>query len=452
MAGKKRRNVKTHPLVRGERDAADDFMPPDRPDVAAASETEPDGTAEVIDVLGDARPGAVATRDADGDDAGAGDDAPASQVMRREEPAEPAPARRQERDDRAVARQRARAADDGDDDDRGYSARVQKRIRRERAIVNRERALREQTERQLAEERTARQELADRVLQIERTSTKVAADQDVKALKAQIEALIPQIAAATEAGETQKALTLQIKLGELQGDLKVKEYDLTLRAQNARIVEENERKAKQEREAAAARAAAGGGDTLTAEQKERATDFTRANRRWWRRDKEAKEVALAIDREIMGEISDGELDFEPYSDEHIEELAERLHEEFPELEIRDLEREPFEFDDQDDGDGDRGGARGDRRGARVDNSQRGARRQMNGNRAPTGRLGQQRQTDNEVEMARQGRVRLTEADFKEMRIFKMDPNNPEHKKAFAQQRARTILERAQQADDQRGAR
>ena len=63
----------------------------------------------------------------------------------------------------------------------------------------------------------------------------------------------------------------------------------------------------------------------------------------------------------------------------------------------------------------------------------------------------ERQRASELEMARQGKVVLTAEDFKEMRIFKLDPNNPEHKKRFAQERARTLLASAGEAQD-RGAR
>ena len=434
-AKRKGRNIKTHPRVRGEDNPDDDFLPPDRPDRIAESESGP-GASEVIDF----------SKTEVVDTAGDEGERPSSQVERRTDAAEPAPPRRQEREDRASRRQARGEGESEEDaqDRRSYSARVQKRIARERAVVNRERALREQTQKQLAEERAARQELADRMLKIERSTTKVAADADVKALEAQIEALKPQIAAAVEAGETAKALDLQIKLGDLQADLKVKKYDLTLRAQNAAQVEENERRQRAAADAAAKRGATAG-DGLPPEQSVRGNEFIRANRHWWRRDKEAREAAIELDLEILDDIKDGELDFEPYSDEHFEELAERIHEAYPDLEICDLEREPYDFGDQDD--------RGDRRGARVANgNQRGTgARQANGNRAPTGRLGTQRQQHSETELARQGKVVLTEEDFKEMRIFKLDPNNPEHKKRFAQERARTILAAETRGED-RGAR
>src|SRR6266853_1876404 len=440
-AKRKGRNLKTHPRVRGEDNPDDDFLPPDRPDRITESEAG-SGVSEVIDF----------SKTEVVDTAGDKDEQPPSNVERRTEPTERAPPRRQEREDRASRRQ-ARGEGESEEDAqerRSYSARVQKRIARERAVVNRERALREQADRALAEERTARQELAERVLKVERASTKVAADADVKSLKAQIEALKPQIATAVEAGETAKALDLQIKLGDLQADLKVKEYDLTLRAQNAAVVEENERKERQAAADAAKRGATAADGELPAEHRERSNEFIRANRHWWRRDKEAKAAAIEIDKEILADIADGELDFEAYSDEHFEELAERVHEDFPDLEICDLDREPYDFGDQvDDKQGDRDR---DRRGARVANgNQRGTgARQANGNRGPTGRLGTQRAQHSDVELARQGKVVLTDEDFKEMRIFKLDPNNPEHKKRFAQERARTILAAEARGDDRGG--
>lgn len=430
---KSKRNQKTHPRVRGENDPDDQFMPPDRPDVQSRSETAAEGAAEVIDLR------APETVDTTGDGKGDDDGRPPSSVERRGEAADPAPPRRQERDDRAVARQRTRGRDNGEqNDDRAYSRKVQKRIQRERALVNRERALREAAQRELGEERTARQELAERVLKIERDGKVVAANTDVKALEAQIEALVPQIAAATEAGETAKALTLQIKLGDLQGDLKVLKFELKLRGENARIVEENERK-ERERQANAARTRGAGAEDaggLTPDQRARADRFVRANRRWWNDEVDAKEAALDHDKDILAEIADGELDFEPYSDEHLEELAARVHEDYPDVEIRDLDREPYEFDDDADGDDQGDDDRGrNGRGARVQNQ----RQRLNG-RSPTRGAGNTgRHPLSDVEMARQGKVVLTEEDFKEMRIFKLDPNNAEHKKRFAQERARTIL-------------
>src|SRR5256885_959658 len=338
-AKRKGRNIKTHPRVRGEDNPDDDSLPPDRPDRIAESESGP-GASEVIDF----------SKTEVVDTAGDEGERPSSQVERRTDAAEPAPPRRQEREDRASRRQ-ARGEGESEEDAeerRTYSRSVQKRIQRERAVVNRERALREQTQKQLAEERAARQELAERMLKIERSTTKVAADADVKAIEAQIEQLKPQIAAAVEAGETAKALDLQIRLGDLQADLKVKKYDLTLRAQNAAVLEENERKQRQAAADAAKRAGTAGDGELPAEHRQRSDDFIRANRHWWRRDKEAKASAIEIDKEILADIADGELDFEAYSDEHFEELAERMHEEFPDLEICDLEREPYDFGDQTD--------------------------------------------------------------------------------------------------------
>src|SRR5256885_2191824 len=162
-AKRKGRNIKTHPRVRGEDNPDDDFLPPDRPDRIAESESGP-GASEVIDF----------SKTEVVDTAGDEGERPSSQVERRTDAAEPAPPRRQEREDRASRREARGEGESEEDaqDRRSYSARVQKRIARERAVVNRERALREQTQKQLAEERAARQELADRMLKIERSTTK----------------------------------------------------------------------------------------------------------------------------------------------------------------------------------------------------------------------------------------------------------------------------------------
>lgn len=63
-------------------------------------------------------------------------------------------------------------------------------------------------------------------------------------------------------------------------------------------------------------------------------------------------------------------------------------------------------------------------------------------RAPMGGMGARegRRERSEIELARHGKVQLSDEDFREMRVFKLDPNNPEHKKYFARERARTLLQ------------
>lgn len=416
MAARKA-NGKTKPSqarIYGETDADDSFVPPDRQDSVSLADTET-GVSEVIDF----RKGtSEVADDQDGDDVR--ENARRAAAADSDDP----PLR-----ERPVRQQQAR----GDDrDDEGLSRSVQKRVARERAITNRERALREQAETKLREERVARQATEDRITRIERTQKQIDANGDVKSIEAKIQALIPQIATATEAGETKKALELQIQLSDLQGDLKVLKYDLKLRSENATAIEARE---KQNREAAAGTER----QVHPADQQEnieRGNAFKRENRHWWRRRENdvVRKASEDMDVEILNDIRDGVLEFKPYSDEHFEELAQRLHEEYPDLELIDPSGVAYEFEpDQDD----RGG--NSRRENRVQNN-----RGRDNGRPPQGRSGSltrgNRQPD-EVENARLGRVTLTQADYDQMRTFKLDPNNPNHKRKFAEERARTILAR-----------
>jgi hypothetical protein len=56
----------------------------------------------------------------------------------------------------------------------------------------------------------------------------------------------------------------------------------------------------------------------------------------------------------------------------------------------------------------------------------------------------------DLELARQGKARLTEADYAQMRVFKLDPNDPKVRTQFAKERVRTILTEANKTA--RGAR
>lgn len=432
-----KRNGKTKPAqarqsrVFGETDADDSFVPPDRVDQVSLSEA--DGRpGEVIDFrTGDTDVDLPPDNDADAGGDGGGTDAD-DVVPLRERP------RPQQQAREPGTQRQARGGEDA-----GLSRSVQKRVARERAIANRERTLREQTQKQLNDERVARQATDDRLLRLERTQKQLDTNGDLKALKAQMESLAPQIAAATEAGKTAEALALQIKLGDLQSKIAVMEYDIKLRSENAQAIEAQE--AERRRVAAAAPA---GGDTSQqvhpaqmAENIERGNEFKRANRHWWRKNPQARDASVEIDKEILQDIRDGTLELEPYSEEHFDEMASRLHEDFPDLELCDLEGNAYEFDDDDQQDQGRGKTRQEAR-VQQNNGRRG-----NGNgRPPQGRDGSvrgARQMD-QVEMARRGQVQLTPEDFRTMRTFKLDPNNPEHKKQFAKERARTILREAQQ--------
>lgn len=420
---KAKRNLKTHPKVRDEDDTST-FTDPSRQDQIGSADA---GRSEVVDVFGKEETIDTGSVDLDssteGDarsmaqEDGSGGDTGGSAVSSTQRGADA---------DTRVARgsrgQSQRGDGDGDDT---YSRSVRKRIARERALVNRERTLREQTQRELAEERTARTALTERLDRIERAQTEVTANADVKALQAQIDALIPQIATATEVGDTKKAFELQIKLGDLQGDLKIRKYELAQQARQATT---------QQRQTATTQATdtTSEVDPAAAESAER---FKRANRHWWNRsaNKSARDDAITIDREILDELRAGELDFEPYSDEHWEEVARRLHETYPDLEIQDLDGVAYEF--------------GEDEGEPMNN---GRDQRQNGRRAgnPGTRGAQQtgRRNTTEADLARQGKVTLNESDFNTMRLFKMDPNSPTDKKYFAKEKMRSILSGERQAE------
>lgn len=452
---KARRNAKTHPKPRGDEGQQDDFIPPDRQDQVR----QDTGALEVIDVFGKAE--TVATGDDDdaavdmnsasegdarsmgsegGSDADGGAGADRTDVDGRG-------TRGNARGDR-TARARpsgARGAGDQGDDVARFSQDTRKRIARERAIVNRERALREATQRELTEERAARVAQDERIARLERSQTQVAGNASVKDLENQLAALKPQFVAALEAGESAKAADLNDKISDLKAKLEVVKYDLHQKQIAA--------------EAAAARRTTAATtttttDATTAVDEQRAAElsaqFWRQNRHWANRtaNKEAASDVVLIDKEILAEVEAGDLDFDRYSDEHFEELARRLHAEHPHLEIQDLEGEPYNFDDDE---GDMNDTRGGNNGRQQNNgrqSQGG--RQGNRGAAPVRNMGQGgRRAPNEVELARQGKVILDDDDRATMRLFKMDPNDPNAKKYFAREKARSIVSGTRQTGGNR---
>jgi hypothetical protein len=227
---------------------------------------------------------------------------------------------------------------------------------------------------------------------------------------------------------------LQVKLGDLQGDLKLLKYDLQKKAEAARA-SSSQRTQQQGTERT---------DTTTEVDPAAAASaeaFKKANRHWWNRsaNKTAREDAVTIDAEILAEIQAGELDFDPYSDEHWEEVAKRLHKSYPHLEIQDLDEVAYDFGDKEGEVQQRGNGRNGR--------------QEQGGRSPTGAPSQNgRRNQSTLDMARRGQVVLDEEDFNTMRTFKMDPNDPEQKKYFAKEKLRSILTGQRQGADSRGNR
>lgn len=305
---------------------------------------------------------------------------------------------------------------EADGDDRAsYSKKV-------RARINREIALRRERETQLQEERAARQKQDERLAKLERNQAEISGNSGVKELEAKIATLKTQLAQATESGETKDVMELQIALTDALSDLKLKKYSI-----------EQDRKQREKDEAAAATQAKETG-TERPVGKDRTEEFIAQNRHWWGRRQfaAARAEAIEIDKDLLGEIKSGESDFEPYSDEHFEELAQRLASKFPDVEISSPDGEPYEFESDED----------------EEPPVNDRNRQRPAARAPMGGLGGRngRRENTPVTLAKQGKVVLTERDFAEMRMFGLNPNSTDDKKAFGKERVRTLL-----ADERKGA-
>jgi len=432
---KKAAAAKRFPKEHDDDGQSDTFAPPDRPDqVDIGSDSRP----EEIDIFG-----ASAAKDPD-------DARDAEEILDEDEDRAIAARDTRQRTDEGTALS-SNHHEDGDDarvtrkargrngreDDTDYSKRVQRR-------VNREIALRKRSDARLAEERAARQQLEQRLAKVERAQVDEQGDASLKEIDAKLREIATKLAEAKEANDTKREVELQIELGELQGQKIV----LQERLQAEKIV----RARAADTDTSASRRA---DEEVRHEPKGRSSEWIRAQRRWWNTSRwaSAHDDAIEHDKTILAEIEDGELECEPYSDEHLEELSRRLKADYPDLEVRTTDGERFEETDPDDRDGDDDETVGDDRRERMGNQrhdddaddQRTARRpKAKSNRPPMGGLGgrEGRRERSDVEMARKGKVTLSEQDFQTMRTFKLDPNNPEHKKYFAKERARTILRAA----------
>lgn len=446
MARRSNRKTKAeegqHPKLRdGDQERGHSFVAPDRPDqISLDGEDRP----EVIDVMN--RGAAVDVRgEQDGDDAPDRDGEHGERDSAREGDArdmasedgdgddgdgEQATVRRGGVPRRDAQGRRPARSQGGEEDDEHYSRRV-------RARINREIALRRERETQLTKERTANQELRDRLTKVERAQASVANDPTVKQLETEIAAIRTKLAKAIEDGTTLDQVRLQEELADKLGDLKLKKHTLE---QERAAAEERHRRQEAEDKRIAEEEAAGG----TRVGQDRSRDFMEANAHWWaqKAHSKARRECIELDKDILAEIKDGALDIEPYSEEHFEELAARLSTKFPDLDIVDPDGHEYEFEGDDDNDRDN-----DREETRLNNRNSRDTR-SGGRRAPTGgngvnRNGRRQQTA--ADLARAGKVRLDETDFSQMRLYGLDPNNPEHKKRFGKERMRTII-----TDERRG--
>ncbi len=402
----------------GERDDNDGYVDPSRPDQLVNRPEDPTNAIEVeiLDTSGEQAE--VIDRSGKGGDEEEDRDT------------------RETREQREEARGRRRAArEDRDDDDGDYSEKVRRRI-------NRERALRRKSDERSDEIAAENVRLRER-LKLARKEDVTAQETTLAAKKEQIKTITTQLEAAIEAGNTKEQLDLTIKLGELQADIKLMERDIaTAKEAQAGVEEETEART----------------DGPAPEAVKAATKWARVNRSWWNLSafKDAQKDTMTLDRQILAEIKDGDLDIEPYSDEHMDELAHRLKAAYPDLDIRNLDDERVDLDGDGDDDEDRDMRDDDdelERGSRRQNGRREVERNgRNGNgrgRAPQGGIGGRggRGRPDPVALARQGKVQLGREDYAQMRQYGLDPNDKKVRERFAKERMRTIL-----TDAQRGGR
>jgi len=407
---------KTFPKDQGVEGEGDRFVPPDRID----QREDPEDRAQTIqfkDVSADIE--VIERRDDDDGRESAGDG-------------------EEDDDDEADQRQtRRRSADDDDDDPVQNGRRLSQESRSVRARVNRERVLREQAEAKVANAERRARSVEERLAKLERVTTEVQENTSVKALEAKIAALEAEVKKALAEDDHKLAFEKQADLGDAKADLKLMKRDLEA-ARRQQIAEEEARK----QSGAGAEAAADTGESPGT------VDWKHANRGWWNRAryKDAKEDAIGIDADILGEINNGDHDFVKYSDEHFELLNARLAELYPDLPLYHTDGRAFEDDQQQEPDvNDRRNDRGarDRDGQRAPQNTR--------NRAPVSGRGTRQQNgrrvQSEADLAREGKVTLSKEDFGQMRLYGLDPKNNEHKKRFAKERMRSIL-----TEDRRSAR
>lgn len=424
MAAAKRRNAKTHPKPQGD-GGPDRFVPPDRADQPEPTSVEMG--PELISIREDDGAGVDAGEEEAANDAEEGREtrvARTSQVIRagRERDEEP-PARTEDDDEEGERPARGQR----------YSRAVRQRIRRETTARNRAETLARETQAKLTEERTARQKLEERLGKLERANTEVAASADIKALETKVKDIQTRLEAAGEEGNTAKIMQLGIELGDAKAELRQAKHDAAARAAASTASTTD-----------GTRGGATGGERTDGQRP--ATDpyvadqtalFREANP-WWgqRKHVEVKDDAIAYDNQILSGIKRGKYDFEPYSDEHFEELARKLHEAHPDLEICDLDGEPYDFEAEGDDEDEEGEEPVNGRQRPTNGARGGGRAPMNG----ANRNG--RRAETVVERAKRGQYLMTDADRQHMRLYGMDPTSAKDVKAHVKERIRSILTEA----------
>lgn len=293
--------------------------------------------------------------------------------------------------------------------------------------INRERELRRRTEEEVSNVTAENQRLQERLARYERAKSDPAKiETSLKELKAKLEELKKKLFEVIEAGETQKQMELQIELGDVQASIKLQERDLEA--------------AKKQAEADPDTDTSDNPGSQKKQQPKLVRDWLASNRKWWNLPsaEPLRKASIEIDKQIRDEIQNGDLDFKEYDEDHMDELTSRLMDEADRLglnfQIKDFNGEDFIPDDEEGDEPTEQAANGRDKGNNVRGNNRG--------RAPQGSMGGRegrRKAPSDLELARQGKVRLTEADFQQMRVFKLNPQDPNARKAFAKERIRTIL-------------
>lgn len=329
--------------------------------------------------------------------------------IERDEPEETA----EERRERTAATSREGRQTRGESD-ADYGRRVQARI-------NRERALRLRSDERVDNLTAANGELRDRITVLERAQKAGQITEDaqkrINELNTKIADVKVQLAAAKEAGDTAKDLECTIKLQEHLAEKHSIESEARLRAEAIREAQP------------AAPTEESNQDPERKRIERNTATWQQNNRKWWnlQRFRDVKRDAVELDKALRDEVSDGSLDLQEYSDEYFVELSTRLKQIYPDLDVRGLDGEVIE--------------------AEPDDLDSPARTNRNERRPPqrkplSGGMGtrdRRRDGGDERTLAMQGRVRLGQADYAQMRTYNLDPNNEAHRKRFAEERRRTIL-------------
>lgn len=348
---------------------------------------------------------------------------------------------RQQREDDEKLRQRADDSDpepdDGEDSRRSRRRRRGPResdedlSRKMQRRINREQELRRASEEEVTNITAENRKLKEKLAKFQRAGGTEQIETSIKALKEKVKEITGKLEKAIEAGETKEQLALQIELGEVQAKILLAERDLESAKQRATTDPEDDADADARK---------------APEQPKIVKDWLRANAKWWNLPSAdpLRKASIELDKQIRAEIKDGDLDFDEYSEDHMDELTERLIEEADRLQldfvIRDFNGEEYTLDDEADEPAER-----ERAADRGRNKGRDVRSNSRGSRSPQGGMGGRdgrRNAPTDLELARQGKVRLSEADYAQMRQYKLDPNDPAARKAFGKERIRTILTEA----------